>query len=167
VARSRTTIGLICLQTVKQRGSRLAVSDDNLGWREPVSTFTYLHTAVRTLLATTHNLRTRVDNATLALASLRSDDFPERIRNRATIVLCAREKVATNNGTDTRYHFERLTPRQRKSIADDIIALYEACIFDLGRMNRDEVYPEDRFPRTRHRSSKSRQSSRSTAKMAE
>jgi hypothetical protein len=41
-----------------------------------------------------------------------------------------------------------LTPKQRRALEGDIIALYEACLFDLGAMGDHEfMYPADRFPK--------------------
>jgi hypothetical protein len=37
---------------------------------------------------------------------------------------------------------------QRRALEGDIIALYEACLFDLGAMGDHEfMYPADRFPK--------------------
>jgi hypothetical protein len=66
------------------------------------------------------------------------------------MVLGVRERVAHRYVTDTLYHFERLTPKQRRALEGDIIALYEACLFDLGAMgDYDFMYPEDRFPQNK------------------
>ena len=64
------------------------------------------------------------------------------------MVLGVRERVAHKYPTDTLYHFERLTPKQRRALEGDIIALYEACLFDLGAMGDHEfMSPKDRFPK--------------------
>jgi hypothetical protein len=95
----------------------------------------------------TENYRVKMDRVTYCLCTLRPEDFPERIRNRARMVLGVRQRVAQEYPTDTLYHFERLTPKQRRALEGDIIALYEACLFDLGAMGDHEfMYPDDRFP---------------------
>jgi len=105
------------------------------GWADPVNAFS------------TENYRVKMDRVTYCLCLFRPEEFPERIRNRARMVLGVRERVAHEYDTDTLYHFERLTPKQRRALEGDIIALYQACLFDLGAMgNHEFIYPEDRFP---------------------
>ena len=123
------------------------MSKGKLGWTEPVSQLESLRTAVR-LLAERHgtNFRIRMDKATFALTRWRADDFPERIRERARKVLGVRSAVRQDYQTDSLFHFERLTPRQRRALIDDIISLYEACLLDLGKAGEyvSIVYPKDR-----------------------
>ena len=105
------------------------------------------------------NYRVKMDRVTFCLCLFRPEEFPERIRNRARMVLGVRERVAQEYPTDTLYHFDRLTPKQRRALEGDIIALYEACLFDLCAMgNHEFMYPEDRFPKEAVRSHKKKRS---------
>jgi hypothetical protein len=87
-----------------------------------------------------------MDKATYALVGLTPEDFPNRLRGRATKVLAVRSAVAQKYPTDTRYHFERLKPKERKALIGDIIALYEGCLIDIGKSGKYDcvVYPKDR-----------------------
>lgn len=121
--------------------------DPKLGWTEPVSQYLSLATAVRILAEKRgDNFRIRMDKATYALTRWRAEDFPERIRERARKVTTVRSAVRQDYETDCLFHFERLTPRERRALTGDIISLYEACLLDLGRSGQfaDIVYPEDR-----------------------
>ena len=120
------------------------------GWADPVKACVALRDAVTIMVTATNaeNYRMRMDRVTSCLCKFRPDEFPERIRNRARIVLSVRERVAREYPTDRLYHFERLTTKQRRALKGDIIALYEACLFDLGAMGDYEfMYPNDRFPK--------------------
>jgi hypothetical protein len=64
-----------------------------------------------------------MDNATFALTRWRADDFPERIRERARKVLSMRGAVRRDYPTDSLFHFELLTPRERRALMGDIIGL--------------------------------------------
>ena len=59
-----------------------------------------------------------------------------------------RVKVARRYVTNSLFHFEWLTPRERRALIGDILALYEACLLDLGRSGDDDyfeiAYPKDR-----------------------
>jgi len=81
--------------------------------------------------------------ATYPLVGLRPEDFPERIRGRATRVLAARGAHAKQYETDTLY-FEELSRKEFNTLVEDIIALYEACLIDIGKMGYDFAYPEDK-----------------------
>ncbi len=118
--------------------------DLNLGWRDPVGIFVRLQTAVKTVAQGKNNFRVRMDRATSALVGLRPEDFPERIRGRATNVLKVRARVRRDYGTDALFHFELLTPKQRIALMDDILSLYEACLIDLGKAGHNHIYPKDR-----------------------
>jgi len=120
------------------------------GWADPVKACIALRDAVTIMVTAkgTENYRVKMDRVTYCLCLFRPEEFPERIRNRARMVLGVRERVAQEYRTDTLFHFERLTPKQRRALEGDIVALYEACLFDLGAMGDHEfMYPEDRFPK--------------------
>lgn len=125
----------------------MALRDRNSGWSDPVKMLLSLRDVIRTIAEGKDNYRVRMDKATYPLIFWKPEDFPERIRNRARMVLGVRDKVAHEYATDTLYHFERLSPKERMAFLGDIIALYEACLLDLGGMRDVEfVYPEDRWP---------------------
>jgi hypothetical protein len=87
-----------------------------------------------------------MDRATFALATLRPEDFPERLRGRATKVLAVRSAVRQDYITDALFHFERLTIKERRALISDIIALYEGCLIDIGKSGDqyEFLYPRDR-----------------------
>jgi hypothetical protein len=77
----------------------------------------------------------------------------ERLKQRRENILNARIAV----WKDTLFRFDLLSARERRVLADDIFALYEGCLLDIGRMNGmgglaadwyDIVYPEDAAPLT-------------------
>ena len=113
---------------------------------EPVGVLDRLQTCVRILIDSQGNFRTRMDRATFALATLRPEDFSEKLRGRATKVLAVRGAVRQDYVTDALFHFERLTMRERKALISDIIALYEGCLIDIGKSGDkyDFLYPKDR-----------------------
>jgi hypothetical protein len=105
-----------------------------------------LQTAVRIVARGKDNCRARLDKATRALVDLQPEDFPARIRGRAAKILAVRGAVAEEYETDTLFHFERLTQRERDVLLDDLLSLYEACLLDLGADNEIKAiyYPADR-----------------------
>lgn len=123
--------------------------DYKRGWYDPVKMRIALYDAIK-ILATaksTENYRVRMDRATYCLATFQPNDFPQRIRNRARMVLSARRRVAVEYPTDTLFHFEWLSPKERAALLEDLMALYEAVLIDIGRIeDNDYLYPDDRFP---------------------
>ena len=95
------------------------------------------------LVGLTKNQRVRMTRATDPLVGLRPEDFPGRIRGRATRVLAARGAHAKKYADDTAY-FEKLSQKEFETLVDDILALYEVCLIDIGKMGYDDFYPEDR-----------------------
>src|SRR5438874_739618 len=92
-----------------------------------------------------NNYRVRMDKATFPFAGYRAEEFPERIRETAERVFCVRAAVRKDYGNDAAlFHFERLTIKERRALVEDIIILYEALLFDLGKMDMEFVYPENR-----------------------
>jgi hypothetical protein len=119
-------------------------SSHNLGWVDPIGKLQGLKTAVRILMDGKDNYRVRMDKATFALAGYRPEQFPEGIRETAERVLGVRSAVREDYVNDALFHFERPMIKQRKALVEDIIILYEALLFDLGKMDMDFVYPENR-----------------------
>jgi hypothetical protein len=120
-----------------------------LGWTEPVSQLESLRTAVGILaMRSGRTFRPRMDDATLVIHRWGVDDFPERIRPIAKRVFSVRRAVRHDYQTDTLFHFERLTRRERHALITDIIGMYEACLLDLGKIGgyyASSVYPKDRL----------------------
>ena len=82
---------------------------------------------------------------------------PERLKNRRDNILNARRDVRRDYPTGTLFRFDLLGKRELRALADDIFALYEACLLDIGRMHEmgglagewyDIMYPKDATPRT-------------------
>ena len=88
------------------------------------------------------NRRVRMTRATDPLVGLRPEDFPERIRGRATRVLAARGAHAKQYRHDTTF-FEELSQKEFETLVDDILVLYETCLIDVGKMGSDDFYLED------------------------
>jgi hypothetical protein len=138
--------------TTRSRGGGIEDANhpdlDWLGWGDPSGQLDKLRTAVRVLAEGRGKPRERMDEATLALVFMRSEDFPKRLRNRAAKVLSIRGKVATSYVGGSYFHFEKLKPKERMRFVADIIALYEACLIDIGRTWPlwDFEYPEDVDP---------------------
>jgi hypothetical protein len=127
----------------------MPAKDYKRGWYDPVKMRIALHDAVQILASpkSGENYRQRAERATYCLAGFRPEDFPKRIRNRPHMVLALRLRVKHEYSTDVLYHFECLTSKERKALLEDIMALYEAVLIDIGRMeDNDYLYPKDRFP---------------------
>jgi hypothetical protein len=80
---------------------------------------------------------------------------PERLKNRRDNILNARKAVRREYGAGALFRFDLLNRKERRALADDIFALYEACLLDIGRMREmgglpadyfNIVYPEDTAP---------------------
>ena len=125
-------------------GIRMAIMSQNQ-WKDPVGTLIKLQTCVRHLMDHQDTPRSRWTKATDPLVGLEPPDFPERLRSRATRVLGARGSVAHEYLSSPLYHFERLNPGQRAELKTDILALYTACLIDIGKLGEydDMIYPED------------------------
>lgn len=130
-------------------GPAMPAKDYKRGWYDPVKMRLALHDAVEILATPKHgeNYRVRADRATYCLAGFRPEDFPERIRNRARMILAVRLRVMRMYGNDALYHFDWLSSKERRALLDDIMALYEAVLIDIGRIeDTDYLYPKDRVP---------------------
>jgi len=117
-----------------------------LGWADPVGTLDRLEAAVRTLAEGRSKTGDRWTSATSSLLHLRPDDFPDRLRKRAANVLSLRGSTAVAVvASYTHFRFAEMTPRERARFVGDLIALYAACLIDIGRTwpEWDFVYPAD------------------------
>jgi hypothetical protein len=115
------------------------------GWGgDHVGTLHRLQTAVK-ILAEGRGEKTtdRLQKATYALVTLFPKDFPQHLRNRATLVLEFREKYVYHAGGESYFH--TIKPNDKKRFINDLVALYEACLIDIGRgwPQWDFMYPKD------------------------
>ena len=127
----------------------MMMTDPYLGWTsDHVGLLSRLKAAVRILAEGRGKTRERWEKATFPLVHLRPESFPARLRSRAETVLSLRGKVAHQIGNYTHFAFDELKPRERVRFTDDLLALYEACLIDIGRTwpMWDLMYPKDIAP---------------------
>jgi hypothetical protein len=130
------------------------MDDYRLGWDDPVAQLNSLRVAVKHLGNVRAGPRERFDRATVPLIRYRY--VPERLKYRYENILNARKAVRRDYpGGSTMFHFDFLSVPERRALADDIFALYEACLLDIGRifqMGRlpgyEIIYPKDAAPLT-------------------
>jgi hypothetical protein len=116
----------------------------DIGWGgDHVGKLSKLRTAVRMLAEGRGKTAERLEKSTYALIGLRPTDFPDRIRNLANRALSLRGKYVFHAGDSSYFHY--VAPGDKVRFANDLIALYEACLIDLGRTwpQWDFMYPED------------------------
>ena len=116
------------------------------GWGgDHVGKLLKLQTAVRILAEGRGKTADRIERATGALIGLLPQDFPERIRKRATKVLGLRGSAAAHLEDFTYFRFGDMTPNERVRFVGDLLALHEACLIDLGRSwpMWEFMYPKD------------------------
>jgi hypothetical protein len=117
-----------------------------LGWTEPIDQLNRLRTAVGYLLARTGGPRERWTNATTPLMRYRPEDYPERLRRRVQNLGDARVAVREDIADDCIFTFDRLSRPVLNALRDDIIALYEACLLDIGKGDVRTGYLEVVYP---------------------
>jgi hypothetical protein len=109
------------------------MDDYRLGWEDPVAQLNSLRVAVKHLGNVRVGPRERFDRATRPL--IRNRYVPERLKYRYENILNARRTVREDYPKgNTLFRFDLLSLRERRALADDIFALYEACLLDAGRM---------------------------------
>jgi hypothetical protein len=132
--------------------AKLMKPDAFLYWAGPIDQLDSLRIAVKHLLKRSGSPRERFDAATLPLVKYRAVDFPVAQRPRFERIMSARIAVRTDYGTSTLFEFARLSTDKRRAIQSDIIAMYESCLLDIGRMSTmsefgqdfyENVYPRD------------------------
>jgi hypothetical protein len=123
-----------------------------LGWQDPIDQLDALRVAVRHLLRRSLGSRERFDRATSPLTKYWH--IPERLKNRRRNILNAR--MAVRRYPPEMFRFDLLTAKDHRALENDIFALYEACLLDIGRMYAmggpaagwyDIMYPKDAAPR--------------------
>jgi hypothetical protein len=103
-----------------------------------------LQLAVRILASGEGSRRVRMDEATSALTSLIPEYFPAAIRERAERVLSVRERVRRDFGSNpVSFRFDILKLKECEALTEDILSLYEGCIFDMSKEIKDIVRPND------------------------
>ena len=107
-----------------------------LGWAEPVQTLMAFHQSVRTIARGKGRFGERLDKATSILTRYSNDrDCPEYIRERISIIVEVRKSLRQDYGSQlTLFHFDRLSPKQRDKLTDDILFIYAALLLDIGKM---------------------------------
>ena len=75
--------------------------------------------------------------------TVKSADFPKQLRKRAETVLSLRGKYISHAGGNS--YFYDVKPSDVKRFVRDLLALYEACLIDLGRAwpVMSFIYPKD------------------------
>jgi len=147
------------------------MEDPNLGWEDPIAQASSLRSAVKELLAIGLRPRERGNMGALEGVVLGASErfdratsslwkylrCPDRVKSRLENIRNARIAVRRHYSTDTLFQFDLLPPNERRALADDIFAVYEACLLDLGRMHErgglggewyNIMYPKDAVPRT-------------------
>jgi hypothetical protein len=119
-------------------------ADPNAGWSDPIGTFSSLRSAVRILASREGPRKVRLDHATSALASLSPRYFPKTIREKAEKVLSIREQLSCDQESKSKcFPFDRLKPKECDALIQDILNLYEVCIFDLSKEVKEIVRIEN------------------------
>jgi len=122
-------------------------------WSDPIGQLTSLREALEVLLAGSLNPRERFDGATSLLVKYNPREFPELLRPCFERIMKSRIAVRRKYVSATLFEFSRLTNSERRALQKDVIALYEACLLDIGRMSGtssgvdrdyyDIVYPRE------------------------
>ena len=117
--------------------------DPNRGWKDPIGTFIRLQLAVKILASGKGQLEERMDEATSALTGLIPVYFPSAMRKRAERVLSARERVRRERSNAVSFRFDLLKEEECSALTQDILSLYEACIFDMSKAIKGIVRPNE------------------------
>jgi hypothetical protein len=127
--------------------------DAQLSWGDPVDQLLSLRVALKFLLARNLNPSERFDRATFPLGKYQLRDFPEPMRPPYERIVQARVSVRRDYIGSTAFEFSRLSVLERRALQSDLIALYEACLLDIGKMSAtstggdngyyDVVYPRE------------------------
>jgi hypothetical protein len=111
-----------------------------LFWAGPLDQLDSLRIAVKYLLKRGLNTNERFSAATLPLAKYQSREFPETVRPRFERIAAARRAVWREYIGGSLFDFTALKRPERKALQDDIFALYEACLLDIGKMGDQDFY---------------------------
>jgi hypothetical protein len=127
--------------------------DARVLWSDPVDQLLSLRVALKFLLARNLNPSERFDRATFPLVKYQPRDFPERMRPLFARIMQVRVDVRRDYSGSTVFEFSRLSVPERRALQSDLIAMYEACLLDIGKMSEpsaagdngyyDIVYPRE------------------------
>jgi hypothetical protein len=127
--------------------------DARLLWSDPVDQLLSLRVALKYLLVRKLNPRERFDRATLPLVKYQPRDFPEPMRPVFARIMQARVDARRDCDGSTVFEFSQLSVPARRALQSDLIAMYEACLLDIGKMSEtsaggdsgyyDIVYPRE------------------------
>ena len=122
----------------------MTLGDPNRGWSDPIGTFNRLQIAVRILASHESPRKMRLDEATSALMDLIPQYFPKAMRERAERVLSVREKLRRDRDSNVgSFPFDLLKPKECAALIQDILSLYEACIFDMSKEIKEIACPNE------------------------
>ncbi len=130
--------------------------DARLLWGDPVDQLLSLRISLKCLLTRGLNPRERFDRATFPLVKYQPSEFPEQMRPAFERLMQARIAVRQDYIGSTIFDFSRLSVTELRSLQNDVIALFEACLLDIGRMSKgsatgsndydDILYPQEPRP---------------------
>lgn len=112
------------------------------GWNDPIDQVESLKAALKHLCSH-RSRRARLDAATSALTKYTPDDFPIRIRQRFESIMQARVAVAKVYAGAPLFDFGLLGNVGCRAVEDDLIALFTACILDIGLMGAVDGRAQD------------------------
>jgi hypothetical protein len=131
----------------------MGIDTEDARWSSPLDQLVTLRAAIKALLTRSLNARERLERATYGLAAYLPGDFPKAVRARFQRIMDARVAITRGNGQIFEFHM--LSNKERNALQVDIVALYEACLMDIGRLNGsasmggdvyDIVYPHAEAP---------------------
>ena len=107
-------------------------------WADPIGKLESLRIAMKYLLTRRKiSLNERLTAATLPLVGYLPHEFPEVVRPRFERIAATRSAVCREYVGGTMFEFSELNRQERRALQEDIIALYEACLLDLGMADKD------------------------------
>jgi hypothetical protein len=118
-------------------------------WADPIGQCVALQGAVDVFLGQTLTLAKKLDDATGLLVKFQSREFPEAVRIRFERLVSARAKVRQEYVGGTFFEFWKLGAEEQKSLRGDVVALYKACLLDIGQNPdwHDIAYPANEYQR--------------------
>jgi len=112
-------------------------------WADPIGQYVALQAAVDVFLLKSVPLGKKLDEATALLVKFQAREFPEAVRDRFERLMNARSKVRQEYVGGTLFEFGKLGTKYQHSLRGDIVALYKACLLDIGQDSdwHDIAYP--------------------------
>ena len=109
---------------------------DRMGWLEPTEQLLCLQAAIKHLNSRSLGPRERFDRASFAITRYKPEDYPEAMRQRVKNILNARIAVYQDSSGKDFYNFGILSRKEFNKIQKCFISIYEACLLDIGKMDR-------------------------------